>query len=166
MGSESYSNGSTHSTETSFSMDTAYKADTTYKAADSAPSHAETEMPTPGPAPTPPPAPAPTPPPVPASSSTVVDETASPIDFDALARTSMRRKEMGEAAVRIAGRLAHTELLQEGSSAADATSEADHLLTLLGEYLTAAGFERPELHAKLAGQSIVVDLVGPGKRTV
>lgn len=146
-----YSSGSTHSTEASYNMDTAYKADTEYKATDRAPSHSEPEVPTPAPAP------------AAASPSTPAYEAMPPTDFDAIARTSMRRKAMGEAAVRIAGRLAHTELLQENTYATDPTSEADHLLSLLGEYLTAAGFERPELHAKLAGQSIVVNLVTPSK---
>lgn len=87
-------------------------------------------------------------------------------DFDALGRTVMRRKAMGEAAVRVAGRLAHAELLQEYKNfptavSADPMSEADHLLALLGDYLAAAGFECPELHAKLSGQSIVVNLVSP-----
>jgi hypothetical protein len=85
-------------------------------------------------------------------------------------RTVMRRNAMGVAAVRVAGRLAHTELLEEhlassSSHSADPTVDADELLALLGEYLVAAGFERPEIHAKLNGQSIVVDLRSPSATT-
>ncbi|MFD7005713.1 MULTISPECIES: hypothetical protein [Rhodococcus] len=91
------------------------------------------------------------------------DTTASPASRG---RTVMRRNAMGVAAVRVAGRLAHTELLEEhqaseSSHSADPTVDADELLALLGEYLVAAGFERPEIHAKLNGQSIVVDLRSP-----
>ncbi|MFD4368370.1 hypothetical protein [Rhodococcus sp. NPDC058521] len=91
-----------------------------------------------------------------------------PTDFDALGRTVMRRKAMGEAAVRVAGRLAHAELLEEYSKTSDGvdtepTAGADVLLNLLGDYLAAAGFDRPELHAKLSGQSIVIDLATPRK---
>lgn len=83
-----------------------------------------------------------------------------------LGRTIMRRNAMGVAAVRVAGRLAHTELLEDHitssrSHPADPTVDADALFALLGEYLTAAGFDRPEIHVKLAGQSIVVDLMNP-----
>ncbi|BAH53997.1 hypothetical protein [Rhodococcus opacus] len=91
------------------------------------------------------------------------DTTAS---LESRGRTVMRRNAMGVAAVRVAGRLAHTELLEEhlasaSSHSADPTVDADELLALLGEYLVAAGFERPEIHAKLNGQSIVVDLRSP-----
>ncbi|GCE36368.1 hypothetical protein Rhow_001734 [Rhodococcus wratislaviensis] len=91
------------------------------------------------------------------------DTTAPP---ESRGRTVMRRNAMGVAAVRVAGRLAHTELLEEhlasaSSHSADPTVDADELLALLGEYLVAAGFERPEIHAKLNGQSIVVDLRSP-----
>ncbi|MFD9663824.1 hypothetical protein ACFWAY_19710 [Rhodococcus sp. NPDC059968] len=91
------------------------------------------------------------------------DTTAPP---EARGRTVMRRNAMGVAAVRVAGRLAHTELIEEhlasaSSHSADPTVDADELLALLGEYLVAAGFERPEIHAKLNGQSIVVDLRSP-----
>ncbi|PQP26094.1 hypothetical protein [Rhodococcus opacus] len=93
----------------------------------------------------------------------VSDTTAS---LESRGRTVMRRNAMGVAAVRVAGRLAHTELLEEhlasaSSHSADPTVDADELLALLGEYLVAAGFERPEIHAKLNGQSIVVDLRSP-----
>ncbi|MFE7416656.1 hypothetical protein [Rhodococcus sp. NPDC057529] len=91
------------------------------------------------------------------------DTTAPP---ESRGRTVMRRNAMGVAAVRVAGRLAHTELLEDhlasaSSHSADPTVDADELLALLGEYLVAAGFERPEIHAKLNGQSIVVDLRSP-----
>ena len=32
---------------------------------------------------------------------------------------------------------------------------------MLGSYLLSSGFEHPEIHAKLGGQSIVVNLVSP-----
>lgn len=81
----------------------------------------------------------------------------------------MRRDSMGIAGVRTAGRLAHAELVAEHlasgrSRSMDPFSDNDGMLELLGEYLEAAGYERPEIHAKLGGQSIVVDLRTPGRR--
>jgi len=78
----------------------------------------------------------------------------------ATAPTPSRRKAMGVASVRIAARLAQTELGSAGGNA-DPTSDNDELLTLLGEYLLAGGLEKPELHATLGGQPIVVDLQTP-----
>ena len=74
-----------------------------------------------------------------------------------------RRNSMGVASVRIAARLAHTELAARAqrSRASDPTVETDELLTLLGEYLVAGGFENPEIRAVLGGQEIVVDLLAP-----
>lgn len=73
---------------------------------------------------------------------------------------------MGVAAVRVAGRLTHTELMANQTSStsshsSDPTTELDELLTMLGSYLLSSGFEHPEIHAKLGGQSIVVNLVSP-----
>ncbi|NMM92144.1 hypothetical protein B2J88_49185 [Rhodococcus sp. SRB_17] len=100
--------------------------------------------------------PAPTPTPSRESSRTL--ETRS--------RTVVRRDAMGVAAVRVAGRLTHTELIANHSSpsgtySADPTINLDELLTMLGSYLLSSGFEHPEIHAKLGGQSIVVNLVSP-----
>ncbi len=78
----------------------------------------------------------------------------------ATAPTPSRRKAMGVASVRIAARLAQNELGSTGGNA-DPTSDNDELLTLLGEYLLAGGLEKPELHAMLGGQPIVVDLQTP-----
>jgi hypothetical protein len=73
---------------------------------------------------------------------------------------------MGVAAVRVAGRLTHTELIANQTSpssthSSDPTMDLDELLTMLGSYLLSSGFEHPEIHAKLGGQSIVVNLVSP-----
>ncbi|RIK02710.1 MAG: hypothetical protein DCC47_21015, partial [Acidobacteria bacterium] len=59
--------------------------------------------------------------------------------------------------------LAHTELAARAQRphASDPTVETDELLTLLGEYLVAGGFEKPEIRAVLGGQEIVVDLLAP-----
>ncbi|MDV7354173.1 hypothetical protein R4282_14275 [Rhodococcus oxybenzonivorans] len=104
------------------------------------------------------------------SGSHSTEEAAEPADttssLESRGRTVKRRNAMGVAAVRVAGRLAHTELLEDhlasaSSHSADPTVDADELLELLGEYLVAAGFERPEIHAQLNGQSIVVDLRSP-----
>ncbi|MEE2031612.1 hypothetical protein [Rhodococcus chondri] len=81
------------------------------------------------------------------------------------AGTPSRRNSMGVASVRIAARLAHTEMSTRASrgpgSHADPTIDNDELLTLLGEYLLAGGLEKPEIHASLGGQPIVVDLQAP-----
>lgn len=103
-----------------------------------------------------PPMPAPTPAPARESSRNL--ETRS--------RTVVRRDAMGVAAVRVAGRLTHTELIANHTSpsntyATDPTLDLDELLIMLGSYLLSSGFEHPEIHAKLAGQSIVVNLVSP-----
>jgi hypothetical protein len=81
-------------------------------------------------------------------------------------RTVVRRDAMGVAAVRVAGRLTHTELIANQASpssthSSDPTTDLDELLTMLGSYLLSSGFEHPEIHAKLGGQSIVVNLVSP-----
>ena len=81
-------------------------------------------------------------------------------------RTVVRRDAMGVAAVRVAGRLTHTELIANQASpssthSSDPTMDLDELLTMLGSYLLSSGFEHPEIHAKLGGQSIVVNLVSP-----
>lgn len=94
------------------------------------------------------------------------EPAATTSSLESRGRTVMRRNAMGVAAVRVAGRLAHTELVEEHlasarSHSADPTVDSDELLELLGEYLVAAGFDRPEIHAKLGGQSIVVDLRSP-----
>lgn len=73
-----------------------------------------------------------------------------------------RRNSMGVASVRIAARLAQNELgTRTTRSGSDPTADNDELLTLLGEYLLAGGLEKPELHATLGGQPIVVDLQTP-----
>lgn len=82
---------------------------------------------------------------------------------DSTPTAASRRNSMGVASVRIAARLAHTELAARAqrSHASDPTVETDELLTLLGEYLVAGGFEKPEIRAVLGGQEIVVDLLAP-----
>ncbi|MGX7723930.1 hypothetical protein [Rhodococcus sp. 5G237] len=76
-----------------------------------------------------------------------------------------RRNSMGVASVRIAARLAQNELTSRNSrstgSHGDPIADNDELLTLLGEYLLAGGLEKPEIHATLGGQPIVVDLQVP-----
>ena len=76
-----------------------------------------------------------------------------------------RRNSMGVASVRIAARLAQNELTSRESRTAgthgDPMADNDELLTLLGEYLLAGGLEKPEIHATLGGQPIVVDLQVP-----
>ncbi|TCN54818.1 hypothetical protein EV641_10481 [Rhodococcus sp. SMB37] len=72
-----------------------------------------------------------------------------------------RRNSMGVASVRIAARLAHGELGSRSSHGIDPTIDTDELLQLLGEYLVAGGLEKPEIHATLGGQPIVVDLQSP-----
>ncbi|NLV78640.1 MAG: hypothetical protein GXY65_04740 [Rhodococcus sp.] len=77
-----------------------------------------------------------------------------------------RRNSMGVASVRIAARLAQGELTSRASRThADPTLDSDELLQLLGEYLLAGGLEKPEIHATLGGQPIVVDLQTPGRFT-
>ncbi|MCK8672738.1 hypothetical protein M1M07_16700 [Rhodococcus sp. HM1] len=78
-----------------------------------------------------------------------------------------RRNSMGQASVRIAARLAHGELATRThrSHASDPTVDNDELLSLLGEYLLAGGLEKPEIHATLGGQPIVVDLQAPQRPT-
>lgn len=82
---------------------------------------------------------------------------------DSTPTAASRRNSMGVASVRIAARLAHTELAARAQRphASDPTVETDELLTLLGEYLVAGGFEKPEIRAVLGGQEIVVDLLTP-----
>ncbi|MCF8783803.1 hypothetical protein [Rhodococcus ruber] len=82
---------------------------------------------------------------------------------DSTPTAASRRNSMGVASVRIAARLAHTELAARAQRphASDPTVETDELLTLLGEYLVAGGFEKPEIRAVLGGQEIVVDLLAP-----
>ncbi|MFX1759994.1 MULTISPECIES: hypothetical protein [Rhodococcus] len=79
-----------------------------------------------------------------------------------------RRNSMGVASVRIAARLAQNELTSRDSrntgSHGDPIADDDELLTLLGEYLLAGGLEKPEIHATLGGQPIVVDLQVPQRR--
>ncbi|WP_413247713.1 hypothetical protein [Rhodococcus sp. Z13] len=79
--------------------------------------------------------------------------------------TPSRRNSMGVASVRIAARLAHNELTARGARSGgahgDPTVDNDELLALLGEYLLAGGLEKPEIHATLGGQPIVVDLQSP-----
>ena len=87
-------------------------------------------------------------------------------NLETRSRTVVRRDAMGVAAVRVAGRLTHTELLANQASpssahSSDPTVDLDELLTMLGSYLLSSGFEHPEIHAKLGGQSIVVNLVSP-----
>ncbi|NMD61295.1 UNVERIFIED_ORG: hypothetical protein FNL38_102317 [Nocardia globerula] len=87
-------------------------------------------------------------------------------NLETRSRTVVRRDAMGVAAVRVAGRLTHTELLANQASpssahSSDPTIDLDELLTMLGSYLLSSGFEHPEIHAKLGGQSIVVNLVSP-----
>ena len=76
-----------------------------------------------------------------------------------------RRNSMGVASVRIAARLAQNELTSRDArstgSHGDPVAGNDELLTLLGEYLLAGGLEKPEIHATLGGQPIVVDLQIP-----
>ncbi|HET8994116.1 MULTISPECIES: hypothetical protein [unclassified Rhodococcus (in: high G+C Gram-positive bacteria)] len=76
-----------------------------------------------------------------------------------------RRNSMGVASVRIAARLAHGELGSRSSHGTDPTIDNDELLQLLGEYLVAGGLEKPEIHAMLGGQPIVVDLQSPNRFT-
>ena len=82
---------------------------------------------------------------------------------DSTPTAASRRNSMGVASVRIAARLAHTELAARAQRppASDPTIGTDELLTLLGEYLVAGGFENPEIRAVLGGQEIVVDLLAP-----
>ncbi|MGZ9883597.1 hypothetical protein ACXN1G_06555 [Rhodococcus ruber] len=82
---------------------------------------------------------------------------------DSTPTAASRRNSMGVASVRIAARLAHTELAARAQRphASDPTVETDELLTLLGEYLVAGRFEKPEIRAVLGGQEIVVDLLAP-----
>lgn len=86
-------------------------------------------------------------------------------NLETRSRTVVRRDAMGVAAVRVAARLTHTELIANHSSSnnysSDPTMNLDELLTMLGSYLLSSGFEHPEIHAKLGGQSIVVNLVSP-----
>jgi hypothetical protein len=73
---------------------------------------------------------------------------------------------MGQASVRIAARLAQSELASRSHrSLSDPTVDSDELLSLLGEYLLAGGLEKPEIHATLGGQPIVVDLQAPQRPT-
>lgn len=76
-----------------------------------------------------------------------------------------RRNSMGVASVRIAARLAQGELGSRSSHGIDPTIDNDELLQLLGEYLVAGGLEKPEIHAMLGGQPIVVDLQSPHRFT-
>jgi hypothetical protein len=76
-----------------------------------------------------------------------------------------RRNSMGVASVRIAARLAQGELGSRSSLGIDPTTDNDELLQLLGEYLVAGGLEKPEIHATLGGQPIVVDLQSPHRFT-
>ncbi|QNG17883.1 hypothetical protein G4H71_04845 [Rhodococcus triatomae] len=104
----------------------------------------------------------------PSSSATFASEHSR--DLEARGRTIMRRDAMGVAGVRTAGRLAHAELVAEHLASGrnrpvDPFSDNDEMLEMLGDYLEAAGFERPEIHAKLGGQSIVVDLRSPARRS-
>ena len=77
-----------------------------------------------------------------------------------------RRNSMGQASVRIAARLAQSELASRSHrSLSDPTVDSDELQSLLGEYLLAGGLEKPEIHATLGGQPIVVDLQAPQRPT-
>lgn len=78
-----------------------------------------------------------------------------------------RRNSMGQASVRIAARLAQSELATRNHRglASDPTVDNDELLSMLGEYLLAGGLEKPEIHATLGGQPIVVDLQAPQRPT-
>lgn len=108
-------------------------------------------------------------------SSTSTNGTTSSATTDTLgtatpaAGTPSRRNSMGVASVRIAARLAHTEMSTRASRGtgthADPTIDNDELLMLLGEYLIAGGLEKPEIHASLGGQPIVVDLQSPQRYT-
>lgn len=97
-----------------------------------------------------------------AISTALASDTASTTDA---AGVPARRNSMGVASVRIAARLAGTELTSRSSrTVTDPTLDNDELLRLLGEYLVAGGLEKPEIHATLAGQSIVVDLLKPHRQ--
>ena len=69
--------------------------------------------------------------------------------------------------MRIAARLAQSELAARNHRglASDPTVDNDELLSMLGEYLLAGGLEKPEIHATLGGQPIVVDLQAPQRPT-
>jgi hypothetical protein len=103
----------------------------------------------------------------PASAGTVSAGAASASTLGTTSATGApsRRNSMGVASVRIAARLAHGELGSRSSHGIDPTVDNDELLQLLGEYLVAGGLEKPEIHAKLGGQSIVVDLQSPHRFT-
>ncbi|MFD6895019.1 hypothetical protein ACFWB0_10795 [Rhodococcus sp. NPDC060086] len=99
------------------------------------------------------------------TSGTVGTASASTLGTASASGVPSRRNSMGVASVRIAARLAHGELGSRSSHGIDPTIDNDELLQLLGEYLVAGGLEKPEIHAKLGGQSIVVDLQSPHRFT-
>ncbi|WP_409348284.1 hypothetical protein [Rhodococcus pyridinivorans] len=110
----------------------------------------------------------------PATTTTTPTATESLGTITAPGPVPSRRNSMGVASVRIAARLAQNELTSRDSrstgshgdprstgSHGDPIADNDELLTLLGEYLLAGGLEKPEIHATLGGQPIVVDLQVP-----
>ncbi|OBA35903.1 hypothetical protein A5767_10345 [Rhodococcus sp. 852002-51564_SCH6189132-a] len=110
----------------------------------------------------------------PATTTTTPTATESLGTITAPGPVPSRRNSMGVASVRIAARLAQNELTSRDSrstgahgdprstgSHGDPITDNDELLTLLGEYLLAGGLEKPEIHATLGGQPIVVDLQVP-----
>ncbi|MGU3582504.1 hypothetical protein ACLBYD_04825 [Rhodococcus sp. C26F] len=101
----------------------------------------------------------------PATTTTTTTATESLGTITAPGPVPSRRNSMGVASVRIAARLAQNELTSRDSrstgSHGDPMADNDELLTLLGEYLLAGGLEKPEIHATLGGQPIVVDLQVP-----
>lgn len=99
-------------------------------------------------------------------SGTTTTEGLGTISTSATSPNSSRRTSMGVASVRIAARLAQNELSARSTrSGGDPMLDNDELLTLLGEYLLAGGLEKPELHAVLGGQPIVVDLQSPQRHS-
>ena len=101
----------------------------------------------------------------PATTTTTPTATESLGTITAPGPVPSRRNSMGVASVRIAARLAQNELTSRDSRSTgahgDPIADNDELLTLLGEYLLAGGLEKPEIHATLGGQPIVVDLQVP-----
>lgn len=110
----------------------------------------------------------------PATTTTTPTATESLGTITAPGPVPSRRNSMGVASVRIAARLAQNELISRDSRSTgahgdprstgahgDPIADNDELLTLLGEYLLAGGLEKPEIHATLGGQPIVVDLQVP-----
>ncbi|MCD2096615.1 hypothetical protein LQ382_06555 [Rhodococcus rhodochrous] len=105
----------------------------------------------------------------PATTTTTTTATESLGTITTPGPVPSRRNSMGVASVRIAARLAQNELTSRDSrgigSHGDPMADDDELLTLLGEYLLAGGLEKPEIHATLGGQPIVVDLQVPQRHS-